>query len=113
MVAHHYSRIEEIVNMPGATGVGKRTLIGRDHGAPSFYLRRFTVSPGGSTPRHSHAWEHEIYVLAGAGTVFVDGEETGLAEDMAVFIPCESLHQIKAGEDGLVFLCMIPAVDEG
>ena len=47
-------------------------LIDRHDGAPNFELRKFTIKPGGSIPRHYHPdIEHEQYVLAGGYDVGV------------------------------------------
>ncbi|HBD08681.1 MAG TPA: cupin domain-containing protein, partial [Syntrophobacteraceae bacterium] len=43
----------------GATG---RVLIGRADGAANFCMRIFELSHGGYTPRHTHEWEHEVFV---------------------------------------------------
>ena len=32
-------------------------------------MRQFELAPGGHTPRHTHAHEHEVFVLEGAGVV--------------------------------------------
>ncbi|HEY5765719.1 MAG TPA: cupin domain-containing protein, partial [Candidatus Deferrimicrobiaceae bacterium] len=52
---------------PDARGVTIRVLMGENVGAPTFTMRHFEVAPGGSTPYHSHPWEHEVYVLSGKG----------------------------------------------
>lgn len=97
----------------GASGVTKRVLIGPDENAPTFYLRHFTVDSAGHTPLHRHSWEHEIFVLSGSGSLQVEDERAPLEPGMAAFVPSEALHQLTAGKDGLVFLCLIPAVEEG
>ena len=51
------------VEMEGAAGCRMRCLIGPDDGAPGFTMRQFDVAPGGHTPRHSHTYEHEVFVL--------------------------------------------------
>lgn len=98
--------------MKGATGVSKRTLLGKEESAPNFFLRRFRIDAGGNTPRHSHPWEHEIYVLSGQGEVMVSGERSALSEDFSVLIPSGEEHQIRAGSSPLEFICVIPAVEE-
>ena len=56
--------------MPGATGCQVRWLVGPGDGAPNFAMREFEVAPGGHTPRHSHPYEHEVFVLQGSGVVY-------------------------------------------
>ena len=55
------------VDMEGSAGCRIRCLIGPDDGAPSFSMRQFELAPGGHTPQHTHAHEHEVFVLLGFG----------------------------------------------
>jgi quercetin dioxygenase-like cupin family protein len=112
MIVRHFHDVQEVTSLKGATGVSKRTLLGKDDSAPNFYLRRFSIEAGGNTPRHSHPWEHQIYVLSGGGEVMVSGERSPLREGTAVLIPSGEEHQIKAGQGPLEFICVIPAVEE-
>lgn len=97
------------VRMDGAEGITFRMLIGGEQGAPNFYMRQFTVAPGGHTPRHSHAWEHEVYVLAGRGAVWGPDGETPLAAGDCVFVPPYEEHQfLCTGGGELKFLCLVP-----
>ncbi|HUT01200.1 MAG TPA: cupin domain-containing protein [Phycisphaerae bacterium] len=99
----------ETVEMQGAEGVRIRLLIHEAQGAPSFFMRQFTVAPGGRTPEHTHAWEHEVYILAGRGTaVTPDGEKPFAAGDCVYVAPHDN-HQFRnTGPDELKFLCLIP-----
>ncbi len=112
MNVRHFLDVQEITGLKGATGVSKRTLIGQEQCARNFYLRRFRVEPQGNTPRHSHPWEHEIYVLSGTGTVIIEEEKGILSEGMCVFIPPDVEHQILSGDRPLEFICIVPAIEE-
>lgn len=95
-------------------GVTGRVVIGKDDNADNFCMRVFTVEPGGFTPRHSHEWEHEVFVHSGRGQVYQAGEWRDLESGTAVFIPGGEEHQFMnaSGED-FVFICLIPnGVDE-
>ena len=97
------------VEMDGASRVRMRMLIGPDDGAPTFNMRMFEVAPGGHTPRHRHEWEHEVYVLAGEGTVRAGDGETPVAAGHCVFVPGGESHQfVNTGEATLRFLCLVP-----
>jgi quercetin dioxygenase-like cupin family protein len=99
----------EPVEMEGAEGVQIRWLIHEPDGAPTFYMRRFSVAPGGHTPRHRHAWEHEVYVLAGRGVVVTPGGEAPVAAGDCIYVAPEDDHQFRnAGGEELTFLCLIP-----
>lgn len=106
----HYKDVPaKPVMMDGAKDVTIRLLIADDDCAPNFKMRRFTLGPGGHTPRHTHDWEHEVYVLDGEGHLWIGGKLRPLGAGMAAFIPAGEEHQFLAGEDKqLVFLCLIP-----
>ena len=86
-----------------------RCLIGPDDAAPSFSMRQFEVAPGGHTPKHAHAYEHEVFVLEGTGVVLEGEREHPLRPGMAVYVAAERLHQFRnTGTGTLKFLCLIP-----
>lgn len=98
------------VCMEGASDVDMRLLIGREHGAPNFSLRQFTVKPGGHTPRHSHDYEHEVIVISGSGRVEHGGEFHDIMEGDVMLIEPNVTHQFTNDGDGsLEFLCLVPA----
>jgi quercetin dioxygenase-like cupin family protein len=110
----HVSRWEDVeakpVDDPGARGVSIRVLMGENVGAPTFAMRRFSLSPGGGTPYHSHPWEHEVYVLSGNGKVMRKGGETEIATGSFVYVPPDEEHSFtNAGDGPFDFLCVIPA----
>ena len=85
-----------------AKGVSGRVAIGKADGAPNFCMRMFELAPGGNTPRHAHAWEHEIFFHAGTWTPVEPG--------VAVFVPGDEEHQIRnTGDAPLTFICLVPA----
>ena len=94
-------------NVKDVTG---RVVIGSADGAKNFCMRVFELGPGGFTPRHSHDWEHEIFVHAGRGELLCGGAWKALAPGDAVFIPGAEEHQMRnAGEGNFVFVCLIPS----
>ena len=109
----YYGDVESAgVAEEGAEGVRVRWLIAESDGAPNFCMRRFDLEPGGHTPHHTHAWEHEVYVLEGAGTVFgPDGAEP-IGPGDVVYVPPEEEHHFAAdrGQE-LAFLCLVPRKD--
>jgi quercetin dioxygenase-like cupin family protein len=97
------------VTMEGAAGCRVRWLVGEKDNAPTFAMREFEVSPGGHTPKHFHDYEHEVYVLAGEGTI-LDGEvERPLAAGDVLFVAPNDVHQFRnTGSEPMRFLCLIP-----
>ena len=66
------------------------------------------LEPGGITARHIHAESEEIYyIIAGAGVMYIEGEEAQVKDGDAIIIPPGKEHRIRnTGEKELVFLCM-------
>jgi len=106
----HFDQVpRQPVTVAGAERVAVRWLIAQDDGAPNFAMRRFELEPGGRTPHHIHAWEHEVYVLEGRGTVRCEGEEAEFQAGDFLYIAPGEEHCFVAGSDGAVaFLCLIP-----
>ncbi|MCD6365427.1 MAG: cupin domain-containing protein [Planctomycetes bacterium] len=101
--------VARAVNVEGARNVTIRVLIGPDDGAPTFNMRQFTLAPGGCTPRHQHEWEHEVYILAGEGTVLTPQGDKPIAAGDCIFVPGDELHRFTNTADGeLKFLCLVP-----
>jgi quercetin dioxygenase-like cupin family protein len=96
------------VQMDGVKGVKMAVMVGREDGAPNFALRQFRVEPGGHSPRHSHDYEHEVFVVSGGGTVLLGGKERPLKPGDVVYVPADEEHQFKAGAEGMRFLCLVP-----
>lgn len=93
--------------MQGVTG---RVAIGKKDGADHFCMRVFTLKPGGFTAHHTHAWEHEIFVHAGAGKVWQQGEWKEVRSGSIIFVPGNEEHQLKNdGDEEFVFVCLIPS----
>jgi quercetin dioxygenase-like cupin family protein len=105
-----YEQIKQApVDTEGAVGCQIRCLIGQPDGAPSFTMRHFEVAPGGHTPRHAHAHEHEVFVLEGTGVVVEDQAEHPLRSGHVVYVPPNQTHQFRnTGTVPLQFLCLIP-----
>ena len=105
----HYDEVElKVPTEPGAEGVRVRWLISPEDRVPNFYMRRFELVPGGKTPRHRHAWEHEVYILEGEGSFFCEGRENRFRPGDVVYIAPEEEHSFTAGSGHVAFLCLIP-----
>jgi quercetin dioxygenase-like cupin family protein len=97
------------VDMDGAVGCRIRCLIGPDDAAPSFSMRQFEVAAGGHTPKHAHAYEHEVFVLEGQGSVLDGDVQRPLRPGTVVYVPPNRVHQFSnTGASALKFLCLIP-----
>ncbi len=103
----------EYETVDAADGLKKGVLIDEDDGAPTFAIRRFVLEPGAEVPRHTNAVEHEQYVLEGAYTVGLEGEEHEVEAGDSLLIPAETVHWYRneSDEPG-AFLCAVPNGDD-
>lgn len=108
MIVRDYREVESTPS-DGVQGVSLRWVVAKDDGAPNFAMRVIDVQPGCATPHHEHAWEHEVFVLAGRGVVRGAGGERAIQEGSVVFVPGDEKHQfVNTGDGVLRFICMIP-----
>lgn len=97
------------VTMPGSSGCTVRWLVGEADGAPNFAMRQFEVQPGGFTPRHSHPYEHEVFVLEGQGEVFEGDMAHAFHAGDVIYVAPDEVHQFRnTGGSPLKFLCLVP-----
>ena len=96
------------VTIPGVEGVRMALMVGRDDGAPNFALRCFNVAPAGHSPRHSHDYEHEVFIVDGSGEVLLEGAYRPIKSGDVIYVPADQEHQFRAGANGLRFLCLVP-----
>ena len=110
MKLNHFEEVEQnAVDMPGAEGCKVRWLVGVKDGAENFSMRQFEVDVDGFTPKHSHPYEHEVFVLSGEGTVLEGETIHKLQSGDVLFIHPDEIHQFKnTGDVPLQFLCLIP-----
>jgi quercetin dioxygenase-like cupin family protein len=107
----HYKEVE-VKTYSGSLpkGVAGRVVIGKDDGAKHLCMRVFELDPGSYTGKHAHAWEHEVFIHSGKGSVLRDGKWTPFAAENVIFIPGGEEHQLRNdGSELLVFVCVIPA----
>jgi quercetin dioxygenase-like cupin family protein len=76
-------------------------------GVAGFKLNQLELPAGGSGPEHDHAanGEEEVYaVIAGGGTLRMDGEDIPLQPGHFVYCPPNTRRQMIAGDDGLTWI---------
>jgi quercetin dioxygenase-like cupin family protein len=101
---------QDLVTTPGAKGARIRMLIGPEDGATNFHMRHFEVEPGGNTPYHHHAHEHETLVLKGNGILKSEQGDRPFKQGDVIFIASNEVHQfINTGDTSCEFICLIPA----
>ena len=108
-VANHQAVEQKTVDMPGAQLCQVRWLVGDQDQAPHFAMREFEVAPGGFTPRHSHPYEHEVFVLDGSGTIAEGDRIHPISSGDVIYVAPDDIHQFRnTGETPLRFLCLVP-----
>jgi quercetin dioxygenase-like cupin family protein len=113
-VVNFKEREETQVEMAESKDVYMRWLVGRRTGAKTYAMRHFEIKPGGIIPLHSHAEEHEIFVLEGEAKMF-GGKETMVAKkDDVVFVPSDEPHGYDNtnGTNSFRFICVIPLLNK-
>jgi len=98
------------IEMEGVKDTSMAVMVGRSDGAPNFALRSITVKPGGHTPKHSHDFEHEVYVVEGHGTVLLGDQMHLIRAGDVIYVKADLEHQFKSQGESLRFLCMVPAM---
>ncbi|MCF6249437.1 MAG: cupin domain-containing protein [Desulfobacula sp.] len=89
--------------------VAGRIMIGKEDGAPNFCMRVFEMKKGGFTPKHTHDWEHEVFVHMGLGEVFIEDTWHCLSPGSAIFVPANVEHQFRNNSNELfTFVCLVP-----
>lgn len=108
MILRHASEIE-----PQAVreGISIRWLLTEKDGAPNFAMRVIELQPGVEFAPHHHPFEHEIYVLEGAGVLLSDAGEVGMmAPGKFLLVPPDEPHGYRnCGAGPLRFICVIPS----
>jgi quercetin dioxygenase-like cupin family protein len=106
----HYTEVEAEIFGDTAPGVTIRWVIDEQHdGAPNYALRLIEVGPGGHTPEHTHAFEHENFVIEGQGKVRIGETWHDVTAGHVIFVPAGTLHTyVNAGPGPFKFLCGIP-----
>ena len=94
----------------GALNTTVRWLLTEKEGAKNFYMRLFEIGQQGSTPHHSHEWEHEFFILEGEGKLVGDGISYPLNKGDAGFVPPGEIHHFEsASNTTMKMLCLIPS----
>lgn len=97
-------------DMAGAEGVIKQVPVSKEHGAPIFSLRVFTLEPGGHTPHHAHPFEHENYIIEGQGAILIGDREHPVKKGDFVLVMPDEKHQYRntSSTKDFVMICAVP-----
>jgi quercetin dioxygenase-like cupin family protein len=81
------------------SGQGSITHLAQGHNA---YLGLLRMDPGGAVPTHRDPTEEYIHILAGGGTMIIDGQTHELDAGTTVFMPAEAEVSFQNGPAELV-----------
>ncbi len=106
----YVAEIKEEIMCQSKNGNKIYWMLTREHGAPNFEMRYIEIPPGGNTSHGHHSHEHEVFVVKGKGRVIGGDSEQKLTPGMAVFIPCDEVHQFfnESKEDPFGVICIVP-----
>jgi mannose-6-phosphate isomerase-like protein (cupin superfamily) len=94
----------------GATKVKRKTLVDSRNDSYRFYLRYYSIEPGGMTPYDVHNYEHILIITKGRGSILTVENNIpkmiDIKENDIVFIKAKEPHQIiNTSNDILEFYC--------
>jgi len=110
MLTGHYTDIPaEKPHMADAQAT-IRWLIAEKDKAPNFAMRVIEIaSRGERIPLHAHDYEHEIFILDGAGmALHPDGDRPVRVGDFVYVAPGEKHGFLNTGDEPFRFICVIP-----
>lgn len=89
-------------------GTKGRLMLGQELGLTGCEVSMNSLPAGKYTPFvHAHKMNEEFYiVISGDGAFYVDGEEFSIQEGSLVRVAPAGERAIKAGEAGLVYVCI-------
>jgi quercetin dioxygenase-like cupin family protein len=78
-------------------------LIWLEDNPPTCTMTYSEIAPGKTSPHHIHPWEHEVFIIEGAGTLVCDGKEYPVKAGDAIFIPGSVDHYtLNNGGPGVI-----------
>ncbi|MBN1676915.1 MAG: cupin domain-containing protein [Candidatus Thermoplasmatota archaeon] len=103
----------EATSPTGTKGIDFKQMIAKNMEAPHFYMRLIDLFPGGHTERHTHEWEHEVFVVEGSGKVALKNREEDIVQGDAIFIEPNEIHEFVNSSNSLLrVICVIPRPPE-
>lgn len=109
IVKKHTEIKNEAVTTPGAVAASIRWLLGPDSAAPHFHMRLIELKSGGHTPFHTHAGEHEVFVVSGNGRLISENGIFDMKKGHFALVLEGEKHQFEnTGKTAFKFICVIP-----
>ena len=78
-------------------------LVWLDDNPPTCTMTYSEINPDQTSSHHIHPWEHEIFIIKGAGTLVCDSKEYPVKEGDGIFIPGNVDHYtLNNGGQGVI-----------
>jgi quercetin dioxygenase-like cupin family protein len=87
--------------LPKIRGVGGSA--GRTKTGLALGVDRIVMQPGSGFPLHTHEGDHLLVILAGAGSIHIDGVDYPLVEGDSIYVPAEYPHGVGGPTNGRPF----------
>jgi len=87
--------------LPGIQGTGGSH--GNSHGGLAIGVDRIVMQQGTAFPLHVHEGDHLLVILAGTGSIHVDGIDYKLTEGDSIYVPAEYPHGVGGPSDEVPF----------
>jgi len=101
------------VGISGAEGLSVRPLVTQADGAQTYSMTLLELAPGGSTPKHSHQRDEEIFVRTGNGTVKYADKEASVSPGSVLYIGPNEDHQFLNTTDEILELLCVTLIQAG
>lgn len=75
-------------------GIDHVTLAGSAQGLSRLSVWRQAIAPGSATPPHRHDCEEVVLILAGHGTLYLQGNEHPIGPQTTIVVEPDAVHQI-------------------
>ena len=98
----------QFADLPGRHSADPLNL---ETGIADSSVRVVRIAPGPRTPHRHPRTSEVVYVAAGWGVAWEDGQRTSVTAGDLVAIPCGVPHATVAGDDGLLLVCFFPDPD--
>lgn len=90
-----------VVRAHAKGGVVKMLASPALHGNKHAFVAILSLPAGGKVPEHRDVTEEYLYVLAGGGTIWIEGKRYPLRKDDLVFMPASAKVRFVAGKKGV------------
>ncbi len=109
-VVNYKDVLPVVMNNEMVKNVAARVMIGKEDGAQKFCMRVFEMGKDGYSPKHTHDWEHEVFVHGGNGEVLIKDKGYPVSAGSAIFVPPNIEHQFRnTSDETFTFVCLIPS----